>query len=165
MESGDKKGKREFIKIPIEVVEDIIEGMVEIELPESINPPDDNIDKEYRKSSPFIMIREVLTRIGYLKDNKIYQTVHILQKKKKYYLAHFKQLIALDGLESSYNEKDKKRLHKVASLLSKWGMVKLINPAIIDGLEEDPDRNIFINIVSVEKIKSGEVERVKKYSL
>ncbi len=154
---------RDFVKIPLEAVEEIINGMVEIELPESINHSDDS--STLKKSSPFIMIREVLTRIGFLKDNKVYQTVHILQKKGKYYLAHFKQLIALDGLESNYNDKDRKRLIKVASLLSKWGMVKVIKSELIEGLEEDPDRNIFINIVPIEKIKSGEVERIKKYSL
>lgn len=148
----------------MEVVDDIINGMVEINLPESIQPANE-MDSQQKKSSPFIMIREVLTRIGYLKDKKIYQTVHILQKKGKYYLAHFKQLIALDGLESNYGDKDRKRLLKVASLLNKWNMIKLVDPTIIEGIEDDPDRNIFINIVPVEKIKSGEIERIKKYSL
>lgn len=142
------------------MVEEIMSKMIEVEIPESISPRDNE-----KMSSPFVMIMEVLTRIGFLKDNTIYQTAHILKKKGKYYICHFKQLFALDGLNSSYDDADEKRLHKIAALLDKWGMVKVKDRKIVEEVENNEENNVFVHIVPVEKIKSGEVKRIKKYNL
>ena len=155
--------KNKFLKIPMEEVEKIVNAMVEIELPESITSENFNGD-ENKMSSSFMLVKEVLTRIGYLRNNKIYQTAHILKKRGKYYICHFKQLFQLDGLNSTIDENDMKRLHKIAFLLNKWGMIKIIDSKIIDEAQKE-ENNVYINIVPSEKIKSGEVVRVKKYDL
>ena len=143
------------------MVEEIVDSMVEVELPEDFTSENFNGD-ESKKSSSFVMVMEVLTRIGFLKENTLYQTAHILKKKGKYYLCHFKQLFMLDGLNSSYDERDKQRLYKIAQLLDNWGMVNVVDRSLIENSELD---NVFVNIVPVEKIRSGEIQRVKKYGL
>lgn len=153
--------KKKFIKIPMKMVEEIVDSMVEVELPEDFTSENFNGD-ESKKSSSFVMVMEVLTRIGFLKENTLYQTAHILKKKGKYYLCHFKQLFMLDGLNSSYDERDKQRLYKIAQLLDNWGMVNVVDRSLIENSELD---NVFVNIVPVEKIRSGEIQRVKKYGL
>ena len=47
----------------------------------------------------FLKVRETLTRIGVSsrKERVLYQSCHILHKQGKYYIAHFKELFALDG--------------------------------------------------------------------
>lgn len=150
--------KKRFIKLPKEKVDEVLSTMIEITLKKSETP-------EKTKGDNFLLVRDVLSRIGILKNNKLYQSVHILQKKGRYFLCHFKQLFALDGLENSINELDLKRLHKIAFLLQKWGMVDVVNKKIVEGLEDDTERNVFVHIVPAEKVKSGEIVCIKKYDL
>ena len=57
----------------------------------TLNEPDD-----------FLKIRETLTRIGVAsrKDQKLYQSCHILHKQGRYFIVHFKELFLLDGKPS-----------------------------------------------------------------
>jgi translation initiation factor IF-2 len=47
----------------------------------------------------FLKVKETLTRIGIAskKEQKLYQSCHILHKQGKYYIVHFKELFMLDG--------------------------------------------------------------------
>ena len=85
----------------------------------SLNEPDD-----------FLKIRETLTRIGVAsrKDNKLYQSCHILHKQGRYFIVHFKELFLLDGKPSNLIENDLQRRNTIATLLADWGLVSLINP-------------------------------------
>lgn len=77
----------------------------------------------------FLKVRETLTRIGIPgKQNGeqvLWQTCHILHKKGKYYICHFKQLFLLDGRTrvTDYTEEDEDRLEHVVGLLEEWGLV------------------------------------------
>jgi hypothetical protein len=62
------------------------------------------------------------------KEKTLYQSVHILHKRSKYAIVHFKQLFLLDGKRSDFSEDDKARLNTIANLLDEWGLVELINP-------------------------------------
>ena len=68
----------------------------------------DMLEVSFKESDDFLKIRETLTRIGVAsrKDRTLYQSCHILHKRGKYYLVHFKELFALDGKEHSMNEND-----------------------------------------------------------
>ena len=83
----------------------------------TLNEPDD-----------FLKIRETLTRIGVAsrKDNKLYQSCHILHKQGRYYIVHFKELFALDGKETNLSENDIARRNTIANLLRDWGLVEVI---------------------------------------
>jgi len=83
-----------------------------------LNEPDD-----------FLKVRETLTRIGVAsrKDNMLYQSCHILHKQGRYFITHFKELFLLDGKPSSLMENDIERRNTVATLLSDWGLITIVN--------------------------------------
>tara|TARA_B100002019_G_C21058975_1_gene493127 strand:- start:216 stop:632 length:417 start_codon:yes stop_codon:yes gene_type:complete len=82
----------------------------------TLNEPDD-----------FLKIRETLTRIGVAsrKDNKLYQSCHILHKQGRYFIVHFKELFLLDGKKSNLEENDVARRNTIATLMSDWGLLEI----------------------------------------
>ena len=87
----------------------------------TLNEPDD-----------FLKIRETLTRIGVAsrKDQKLYQSCHILHKQGRYFITHFKELFLLDGKPSNLLENDVHRRNTIATLLADWGLVTIVNPSL-----------------------------------
>ena len=87
-----------------------------------------------REPDDFLKVRETLTRIGVAsrKERKLYQSCHILHKKGKYYIVHFKELFALDGKSTNISENDLQRRNRISKLLSDWGLI-----SIVDELGED----------------------------
>ncbi len=77
----------------------------------------------------FLKVRETLTRIGVSsnKEKKLWQSCHILHKRGKYYIVHFKEMFALDDLPTSIADEDIARRNTIASLLEEWGLVKIVN--------------------------------------
>ena len=77
----------------------------------------------------FLKVRETLTRIGIAsrKEQKLYQSCHILHKQGRYFIVHFKELFALDGKFTDISSNDLQRRNTIAHLLEDWGLVKLIN--------------------------------------
>jgi hypothetical protein len=77
----------------------------------------------------FLKVRETLTRIGVAskKDQKLYQSCHILHKQGRYYIVHFKELFALDGKPTDISEDDVSRRNTIANLMAEWGLVQLID--------------------------------------
>ena len=86
------------------------------------------LEISFTENDDFLKIRETLTRIGVAsrKDKTLYQSCHILHKRGKYYLVHFKELFALDGKESTISENDLARRNAIARLLEEWGLLKII---------------------------------------
>jgi len=86
------------------------------------------LEISFKENDDFLKIRETLTRIGVAsrKDRTLYQSCHILHKRGKYYLVHFKELFALDGKESSISENDLARRNAIARLLEEWGLLKIV---------------------------------------
>jgi len=101
--------------------EEIVKGLVEVTFPEK----DD-----------FLKIRETLSRIGVAsrKDKELFQSCHILHKRGKYYITHFKELFKLDGKPSNLDESDIARRNTIVSLLEQWKLVSVVNKTQI----EDP---------------------------
>lgn len=87
------------------------------------------IEVELVEQDNFLKVKETLTRIGVpsRRDNTLYQSCHILHKKGKYYIVHFKELFMLDGKRSDFNENDMQRRNVIANLLEEWGLIKIIN--------------------------------------
>jgi len=79
----------------------------------------------------FLKIKETLTRIGVSsrKEKKLYQSCHILHKRGKYYIVHFKELFALDGLPTDIAENDIGRRNTIAKLLEEWELLEIVLPA------------------------------------
>jgi len=87
------------------------------------------LEISFKENDDFLKIRETLTRIGVAsrKDKTLYQSCHILHKRGKYYLVHFKELFALDGKESSITENDLARRNAIARLLEEWDLVSILD--------------------------------------
>ena len=94
---------------------DLVKDLVEITFPEK----DD-----------FLKIRETLSRIGVAsrKEKELFQSCHILHKKGKYYIVHFKELFKLDGKQTNFDESDLGRRNTIIDLLRQWNLVKVLNP-------------------------------------
>jgi hypothetical protein len=77
----------------------------------------------------FLKVRETLTRIGVAsrKEKKLYQSCHILHKRGKYYIVHFKELFGLDGKPTDFDENDVARRNTIVNLLEEWGLVSLVD--------------------------------------
>ena len=90
---------------------------------------DNMLEISFKENDDFLKIRETLTRIGVAsrKDKTLYQYCHILHKRGRYYLVHFKELFALDGKESSITENDLGRRNAIAKLLEEWELLSIIN--------------------------------------
>jgi hypothetical protein len=91
----------------------------------TLNEPDD-----------FLKIRETLTRIGVAsrKDNKLFQSCHILHKQGRYFIVHFKELFLLDGKKSNLEENDLARRNTIATLMSDWGLVTIVSGQNVEPL-------------------------------
>jgi len=80
----------------------------------------------------FLKVRETLTRIGVAsrKEQKLFQSCHILHKQGRYYIVHFKELFMLDGKKSNLEDSDIARRNTIATLLSDWGLVEIQNKEV-----------------------------------
>jgi hypothetical protein len=83
----------------------------------------------------FLKVRETLTRMGVAsrKDKTLFQSCHILHKRGKYFIVHFKELFELDGKDATISLDDIGRRNTIASLLAEWNLVQLVHP---DQIEE-----------------------------
>jgi hypothetical protein len=80
-----------------------------------------------KQPDDFLKVMETLTRVGVPSETSktLWQSCHILHKRGRYYIVHFKQLFKLDGRESEMDEDDYARLNTIVRLLSEWGLVVL----------------------------------------
>ena len=92
--------------------------------------PSDMLEITLNEPDDFLKVRETLTRIGVAsrKENKLFQSCHILHKQGRYFIVHFKELFLLDGKPSTLMENDIQRRNTISTLLADWGLVSIINP-------------------------------------
>ena len=93
--------------------------------------PADMLEVTLHEPDDFLKIRETLTRIGVAsrKDQKLYQSCHILHKQGRYFIVHFKELFLLDGKPSNLIENDVQRRNTIATLLADWGLINIVDSA------------------------------------
>lgn len=87
----------------------------------------------------FLKVMETLTRIGIANEDTktLFQTAHILHKRGRYYIIHFKEGFLLDGKKATLSEDDLKRRNAIISLLSDWSLItplREIGPSSMDGV-------------------------------
>ncbi len=92
----------------------MIESFIEVEL----DTPDN-----------FKKIVETLTRMGVAsrRNSTLYQSCHILHKRGRYYIVHFKEMFGLDGRPSNIDEEDIQRRNRIALLLQEWGLLNIVD--------------------------------------
>ena len=93
------------------------------------------------KPESFLLVKEVLTRIGIKAKTvpRLCQSCHILKKRDKYYIMHFKELFLLDGKVANFTQDDIARRNSIASLLDDWNLVKIDDPKKISSPRAEAD--------------------------
>jgi hypothetical protein len=76
----------------------------------------------------FLKVKETLSRIGIAsnKEKKLFQTCHILHKKGRYAILHFKELFLLDNRSSDLSEEDLSRRNVIVKLLHEWNLCTVV---------------------------------------
>ena len=87
-----------------------------------------------KEPDDFLKVRETLSRMGVAsrREKILWQSAHILHKKGRYYIAHFKELFALDGKSANFSENDTERRNTIAQLLADWGLIAIINATVAE---------------------------------
>ena len=100
--------------------------------------PEKMVEVELENPDAFLKVRETLTRIGIMskrpaEDGKyvLTQSAHLLHKRGKYYIVHFKELFFIDGRDADLTIGDIERRNLIVSLLEQWGLVKVVNQKLI----------------------------------
>lgn len=95
---------------------------------------DNLLEVTLRERDDFLKIVETLTRIGVLsRDQKLVQTCHLLHKRGKYYICHFKELFHLDGvMKSEISDEDIQRRNAIAKLLAQWNLCTIVQPSQVE---------------------------------
>ena len=128
-------------------MEDIVNNLIEI---------------TFKEKDDFLKIRETLTRIGVAsrKEKELFQSCHILHKRGKYYIVHFKELFLLDGKQSNFDESDVGRRNTIVDLLQQWNLISVVDKTKV----EEPKAPLSqIKIVSFKE--KQEWKLTAKYSI
>lgn len=98
------------------MTEDIFEGL--------------GVEVKLNKEEDFLKVKETLTRIGVSSktEKKLYQSCHILHKRGRYAIMHFKEMFVMDGLDSDMSTDDLGRRNTIVKLLTEWGLIDPIDP-------------------------------------
>ena len=123
--------------------------------------PADMLEITLGEPDDFLKVRETLTRIGVAsrKEQKLFQSCHILHKQGRYFLTHFKELFLLDGKKSNLEQSDLDRRNTIATLLSDWGLIEILDKSQVES--KAPLRQI--KIVSFKE--KSEWELCPKYNI
>jgi hypothetical protein len=93
-----------------------LQGLVEIRLKQPVD---------------FLKVKETLTRIGVGDDQVLHQACHILHKRGRYYIIHYKELMLLDGDDVEMTDIETARRNTIAFLLNKWGLCEVVDTDLI----------------------------------
>ena len=123
--------------------------------------PADMLEITLSEPDDFLKVRETLTRIGVAsrKEQKLFQSCHILHKQGHYYITHFKEMFLLDGKKSNFEQSDVERRNTIATLLSDWGLIEILDKSKCE--HKAPLRQI--KIVSFKE--KSEWELCQKYNI
>lgn len=89
------------------------------------------VEVKLKKSDDFLKVKETLTRIGIsASNNTLFQSCHILHKRGRYYIVHFKEMFLLDGRPSDLSEQDIQRRNRIVNLLDEWKLVEIVDKLV-----------------------------------
>ena len=112
----------------------------------------DLIEIKLKMPEDFLKIRETLTRIGVSPKNekRLYQSCHILHKQKRYFIVHFKELLALDGKTTNFSDEDRRRPNTITNLLLEWKLLDVVN---LDQIKDKASLSLIKIIPFKEKVE------------
>lgn len=115
-----------------------------------------------RKSDNFPRIKETLTRMGSTIGNKncLIQECYLLHTKGKYYIAHYKELYALEKKCDDMTMSEVVKRNTIAFLLEQWDLCTILTPETA----ETPPPNL--NSIKIITNKNKEFyELITKYNI
>jgi hypothetical protein len=124
---------------------------------------------ELKEPDDFLKIRETISRIGLLSrhSNVLYQSCHILHSRRgtlsPYRICHFKELFGLDGKQTTITSDDMSRRSTTAKLLEQWGLLTILNPAVLEKYGYCPLNKI--KVVSYKEKVDGTYKLEAKYTI
>jgi hypothetical protein len=88
------------------------------------------VEVRLKTKDDFLKVKETLTRMGVSskKEKKLYQSCHILHKRGRYAIMHFKEMLELDGLDTDTSDNDIARRNTIVKLLVEWGLLEAVDP-------------------------------------
>lgn len=90
---------------------------------------DSLVEIHLKRDDDFLKVKETLERIGITakNTNTLYQSCHILHKRGKLYIVHFKEMFLLDGKVADFSSIDLGRRNRICQLLEEWGLITVVN--------------------------------------
>ena len=81
------------------------------------------VEIKLKSKDDFLKVKETLTRMGVSskKEKKLYQSCHILHKRGRYAIMHFKEMLDLDGLETDIDDTDLGRRNIIVKASGRMG--------------------------------------------
>lgn len=116
------------------------------------------LEVKLKDRSAFLIVAETLTRIGIPSGGKLFQSCHLLHKKGRYFVVHFKELLSLDRLKVDFTNDDVSRRNTIAQMLESWGLL-----AIVDGSDRMTVPKNTIKVVRSSEV--GDWQLVPKYRI
>jgi len=97
------------------------------------------IEVRLTRPDSFLIIKETLTRMGIpsTNGNKLFQSCHIFHKKGRFYIVHFKEMLAMDGLNVTMSSEDLARRNAIALQLEEWRLITIVDHGNISHGEID----------------------------
>lgn len=86
----------------------------------------DMIEVKLIDPQSFLKIKETLTRIGtpdYDHPQTVYQLCHVLHKRGRYFVVHYKEMYALDQQTAKLLYSDIAKRNTIIDLLEQWGLI------------------------------------------
>lgn len=120
------------------------------------------VEVTLKAKEDFLKVKETLTRLGVSskKEKKLFQSCHILHKRGRYAIMHFKEMFLLDGLDSDISDEDIGRRNTIVKLLVEWGLIDVIDPEEY----KEPQLSLArMKIISYEDKKNWEL--IPKYHI
>jgi len=120
------------------------------------------VEIKLKSEDDFLKVRETLTRMGVSsrKEKKLYQSCHILHKRGRYAIMHFKELFELDGLESNISDNDIGRRNAISKLLDEWELL-----SVLELFEDDEPMATVSQIKIISHKDKGDWELIPKYHI
>jgi hypothetical protein len=120
------------------------------------------VEIKLKSEDDFLKVRETLTRMGVSsrKEKKLYQSCHILHKRGRYAIMHFKELFELDGLDSNISDNDIGRRNAIAKLLNEWELL-----SVIEDFEDDEPMSSVSQIKIISFKDKDDWELIPKYHI
>lgn len=99
----------------------------------------DLVEVRLTETGRFLVVLETLKRIGIPSNNGVlHQSCHVLHTNGRYFIVHFKELFALDGLDTTLQEADLARRNWIIQTLERWKLIEVVDTDRAKVLDPSP---------------------------